>query len=95
MRQDFAKSAAWSSGKESSFYDGHDRKINGLTPTQVSLLRPYIRCFTIISTRWNLTSSKVKSEAKPKWKTRKQQIASESGFALCIVPPSLSRDKKK
>ena len=37
---------AWPSGSERRFYDGHDRKIDGSTPTQASLLRPWIRCFT-------------------------------------------------
>ena len=51
----------------------------------------------IISARWNLTSSMLKkSEAKFKRKTRKQgQLLSESGFSLCIAPPSLSRDRIK
>ena len=33
-------SAAWPSGSERRFYDGQDRKNDGLTPTQASLLRP-------------------------------------------------------
>ena len=59
-------SAAWPSGSKRRFYDGHDRKVDGSTPTQASLLRSWIRCFTtIISAWWNLTSSKLKkSEAK-------------------------------
>ena len=59
-------SAAWPSGSEGRFYDGHDRKVGGSTPTQASLLRLWIRRFnTIISAWWNLTSSKLKkSEAK-------------------------------
>ena len=37
-----------------------DGKVDGSTPTQVSLLRPLIRCFIIIiSAWWNLTSSKM------------------------------------
>ena len=46
-------------------YD-HNRKVDGSTPIQASLLRPRIRCFMIIiSAWWNLTSSKLKkSEAK-------------------------------
>ena len=90
-------SAAWRSGSERRFYDGHDRKVDGSTPTQVLLLRPSIRCFTkIISARWNLTTSKLKkSEAKFKRKTRKQgQLLSEDGFVLCIASPSLSRDRR-
>ena len=55
------KSAAWRSGLERRFYDDHDRKVNGSTPNLVSLLRPWIRCFTmIISAWWNLASSKLK-----------------------------------
>ena len=33
-------SAAWRSSLERSFYDDHDRKVNGSTPNLVSLLRP-------------------------------------------------------
>ena len=56
------------------FYDGHVRKVGGSTPTLASLLRLWIKCFTIIiSAGWNVASSKLKkSEAKLKWKTRKQ-----------------------
>ena len=39
-----SQSAAWRSGSVSCFYDGHDRKVDGSTPTQASLLRPWIRC---------------------------------------------------
>ena len=65
-------SSAWPSGLERHFYDGHDCKVDGLTTTQASLLRPEIRCFmAIISTWCNLTSSKLKKlEAKFKRKTR-------------------------
>ena len=35
-------------GRERRFYNGQDRKVNGTTPTLASLLRPWIRCFTII-----------------------------------------------
>ena len=83
--------------RQRRFNDGHDRKVDGSTSTQASLLRPWTRCFTrIISVRWNLTSSKLKkSEAKLKRKTRKQgQLVSESGLVLCIAPPSLSREKR-
>ena len=55
------KSAAWRSGSERRFYDDHDRKVDGSLPNLVSLLRPWIRCFTmIISAWWNLASSKLK-----------------------------------
>ena len=58
-------SAAWPSGSERCFYDSHDRKIDGSTPTQASLLRLGIRCFTtIIFAGWNLTSSKLKKSNK-------------------------------
>ena len=55
------KSAAWRSGLERRFYDDHDRKVNGLTLNLVSLLRPWMRYFTImISAWWNLASRKLK-----------------------------------
>ena len=56
----------WPSGSECCFYDDHDRKVDGSTPTQASLLRTWIRCFRTIISAWrNLTSSKMKkSEAK-------------------------------
>ena len=78
-------SETWRSGLERRFYDDHDRKVDGSTPNLVSLLRPWIRCFTlIISAWWNLASGKLnKSEAKFNRKTRKQrQLLSESGFVL-------------
>ena len=54
-------SAAWRSGSERRFYDDQDRKVDGSPPNLVSLLRPWIRCFTmIISAWWNLASSKLK-----------------------------------
>ena len=33
------KSAAWPSGMERRLYDGHDREVDGSTPTQALLLR--------------------------------------------------------
>ena len=58
-------SAAWRSGSERRFYDDHDRKVDGSPPNLVSLLRPWIRCFTmIISAWWNLASSKSKKSQK-------------------------------
>ena len=58
-------SAAWRSGLERRFYDDHNHKINGSTPNQVSLLRSWIRCFTMtISAWWNLASSKLKKSDK-------------------------------
>ena len=54
-------SAAWRSGLEHRFYDDHDRKVNGSSPILVSLLRPWIICFTmIISALWNPASSELK-----------------------------------
>ena len=47
-----ASPAVWPSGPERRFYDSRDRKVDGSTPTQVSLLRPWIRCFTIIISTW-------------------------------------------
>ena len=40
------------SGSERLFYDSHDRKIDGSTPTLASFLRPRIRCFTMIKPAW-------------------------------------------
>ena len=61
VSENLLQSAAWRSGSERRFYYDHDRKVNGSTPNLVSLLRPWIRCFTmIISAWWNLTSSKLK-----------------------------------
>ena len=51
-RQRGAVSAAWRSGSERRFYDDHDRKVNGSTPNLVSLLRPWIRRFTMIISAW-------------------------------------------
>ena len=67
-------SAAWPGGSERRFYVGHDRKINGFTPTQASMVRSIITCFmAIIPARRNLTRRKLKkSEAKFKRKNRKQ-----------------------
>ena len=42
------ESAVWPSGSECCFYDDHDRKVDGSTPTQALSLRPWIRCFTTI-----------------------------------------------
>ena len=90
-------SAAWPSGLEGHFYDGHVHKVDGSIPTQASLLRPWTRCFTtIISAWWNLASSKLKkSEAKLNHNTRKQrQLLSLSRFVLRIAPLSLSRGRR-
>ena len=43
--------ATWRSGLERRFYH-HDRKVDGSTPNLVSLLRPWIRCFTLIISAW-------------------------------------------
>ena len=42
------RSAAWPSDSESRYYDGRDRKVDDSIPTQASLLRPWIKCFTTI-----------------------------------------------
>ena len=70
------KQFAWPSGLERRFYDGHDHKVDGSTPTQASLLRPWIRCFTTIISAWrNLTSSKLKKlKTNFKRKTGKQRV---------------------
>ena len=88
---------AWRSGLERRFFYNHDRKVNSSTPNPGSLMRPWIRCFTmIISAWWNLASSKLKkSEENSTGKTWKQrQLLSESGFVPRIAPPPLSRDRR-
>ena len=90
-------SAAWPSGSERRFYDGHVHKVGGSTPTQASLFHRWTRCFTtFISAWWNLASSKLKkSEAKFNLNTQKQrQLLSESRFVLRIALLSLSRDRR-
>ena len=86
-------SAARRSGLERRFYDDHDRKVNGSTPNlRVSLLRPWIRCFTMIK-----SGKQQIKEVRRKFnrKTRKQrQLLSESGFVLRIAPPPLSHDRR-
>ena len=56
-------------------------------PTQASLLRPWIACFTIIiSARWNLISSKLKkslAKTQPE-NSETMQLLSEFEFVLCI-----------
>ena len=44
--------ATWRSDLERRFYDDHNRKVEGSTPNLVSLLRPWIRCFTLIISAW-------------------------------------------
>ena len=44
--------ATWRSGLERRFYNDRDRKVDGSTPNLVSLLRPWIRCFTLIISAW-------------------------------------------
>ena len=44
--------ATWRSGLEHRFYDDHDHKVDGSTPNLVSLLDPWIRCFTLIISAW-------------------------------------------
>ena len=44
--------ATWRSGLERRVCDDHDRKVNSSTPNLVSLLRPWIRCFTLIISAW-------------------------------------------
>ena len=90
-------SAVWRIGSERRFYDYHDRKVNGSTTNLVSLLRPWIRCFTmVISAWWNLASSKLKkSQENLTGKTWKQRLLlSESGFVLRKAPPPFSRDRR-
>ena len=73
--------SAWPSGcrqrgrvvRSVVFYDGHDRKVDGSTPTQASLLTPWIRCFMAVISAWrNLTSSKLKN-SNAKFKRRKSE----------------------
>ena len=44
--------ATWRSSLECRFYDDHGRKVEGSTPNLVSLLRPWMRCFTLIISAW-------------------------------------------
>ena len=44
--------ATWRSGLERRFYDDHDRKVDGSTTNLISLLYPWIRCFTLIISAW-------------------------------------------
>ena len=78
-------SAAWRSGSERRFYDDNDRKIDGSTPNQTSLLRPWIRCFAmIISAWWDLTSCKLKkSEAKAQFKNSETKATRKR---VCLRP---------
>ena len=39
-------------GWERRFYVGYYREVDGSTPTLASLLRPLIKCFTIIIPVW-------------------------------------------
>ena len=96
IRLGINRSAAWRSGSERRFYDDHDYKVNGSTPNLVSVLRPWIRYFTlIISAWWNLASSKLKKSQEVQAENLEQrQLLSESGFVLRIAPPSLFRDRR-
>ena len=81
--------AAMRSGSKRCFDDGHDHKVDGSTPTQALLLRPWIKFFMIIIPAWwDPTSSKLKkSEAKLERKTRNQkQFLRQSGSILFYDP---------
>ena len=74
-------STAWPSGSERRFYDGHDRKVDGLTPTQASLLHPGIRCFMAIFCAWekfNKTQIEEVRSKIPAEKLETRQLLSES-----------------
>ena len=91
------KSAAWPNGQRRRFYDDSDRRIMSSTRTLVTLLRPWIRRFTIIISAWWLrTSSKftweeVKTSTGKlgKWSTPKR-VRIRPKYSV----PSLSRDKR-
>ena len=60
---------AWPKGTRGRFYDDHDRMIMDSTPTLVTLLRPWIRPFTmIIYTGW------LRSSYKFLWEEVKRQL---------------------
>ena len=46
LKQVESQSGASPSASKRHFYDGHDHKVGGSTPTQASLLRPWVKCFT-------------------------------------------------
>ena len=43
-----SRTTSWPSVLKHRFYDNYDLKIDASTPTQTLLLRPWIKCFTII-----------------------------------------------
>ena len=89
---------AWRSGSERRFQNDHDRKDNGSTPNLVSLLRPWIRCLTmIISAWWNLASSKLKKFEENSTENLETKATPKRVLirpALCIAPPPLSCDRR-
>ena len=61
--------------------------VNGSTPNLVSLLRPWIRCFTmIISAWWNLASSKLKKSKE----NSTEKLGNESNSLLASLDSSYS-----
>ena len=71
-------STAWPSGSERRFYDDHDSKVDGSTPTLV-VTSFHKMLSIIISAWWNLTRSKlnVKSNTKLEYsetKTTRKQV---------------------
>ena len=90
-------SYVWPNGLRRRFYDDSDRRIMSSTRTLVTLLRPWIRRFTIIISAWWLrTSSKFRwEEVKTstgklgKWSTPKRVRIRPKYSA-----PSLSRDRR-
>ena len=88
----FILSAAWRSGLERRFYDGHDRKVNGSTPNPASLDKMLYDDYLCLVESGKQQIKEV--ERKSNRKTWKRQLLSESGFVLRIAPPSLSRDRR-
>ena len=62
--------------------------VDGLTPTQALLLRPWKRCFTvIISACWNLTSSKLKKTKAKFSPSGKETKATPEQVWICPIIP--------
>ena len=79
-------SVAWPSGLEDRFYDGHHRKIDGSTPSQASLLRPWIHNY-ICSVKSNKQQIEMKQNSSGKLT---EQELSETGFILRVEPIAFS-----
>ena len=99
-RSNTALLVAWPSGSRRRFYDGHDRKVDGSTPTHASLLRPRTLSKMLYDNYHRVVESDkpqieaVRSKIQAENSQTRRQLLSESGFVLCIASPSLSRDRR-